>query len=59
MWWKAAEDGGTGWIARSGGAIGVPEQDTACGESIQVRRERLRMPTQAADPIVQVVDGDE
>ena len=31
----------------------------ARGQAVDVRRLRLRVPAEAADPVVQVVDGDE
>jgi len=39
--------------------MGVREQRPARRECVDVRRLDLRMPVQAADPIIQVVDGDD
>jgi hypothetical protein len=39
--------------------MGVGEQHPARGQAIEVGRLGVRMSTQAADPIVQVIDGDE
>ena len=40
-------------------AMGVAEQGAAPREPVDVGRPRLRMTAEAADPVVQVVDGDE
>lgn len=39
--------------------MGVGEENTARGESIEIRREGLRVPPEAADPIVQIIDREE
>ena len=39
--------------------MGVGEHYTTIRESIDVRRLHLRVPVQATDPIVLVIDGDE
>ena len=46
-------------IANRRGAIGVGEIHAACGQRVDIRRLRLRVTSQAADPIVQIVDRDE
>ena len=56
---QAAEDGRARRIARGRGAIGVAEQHAARGETVQIRRLRLRMPAEAADPVVEVVERNE
>lgn len=45
-------------IADRGGTVGVGEQQPAAGEAIQVRGLDVRMATEAADPVVHVVDDD-
>ena len=62
----AAGGGGTlaGHQTRPGGvaggrlAVGPPERDAAAGERVDVRRERLRVSVEDADPVVQIVDRD-
>ena len=39
--------------------MSVGEQRPAPSQAVDVRRPRLRVPTQASNPIVQVVDRDE
>ena len=39
--------------------MGLLEKDALLCERINVRRLRLGMPTKAANPVVQIVDGDE
>lgn len=37
----------------------VRKENPAAGKPIDVRRQRLRMAAQAADPVVEIVEGDE
>ena len=39
--------------------MGIREDNPSFGKAIHVRRQRLRMSAKKADPIVQVIDGDE
>ena len=41
------------------GAMSVGKANSSLGQAIHVGRNRLRMPTETADPIVQIVNGDE
>ena len=55
----ASEDGVTRWPAHGRGAMSVGEANSLLGQAIQIGRNRLRMPTETADPIVKIVNGDE
>ena len=48
-----------GGVAGGGLAVGPPERDAAPGERVDVRRERLRVTVEDADPVVQIVDRDD
>jgi hypothetical protein len=39
--------------------MGIGEANSPLGQAIQIGRNRLRMPTETAHPIVQIVNGDE
>jgi hypothetical protein len=54
-----AENSRTARIARRRWAICISKENTAGRESVEVRRNRLGMATQATDPIIQIVDGNE
>ena len=41
------------------GAMSVGKANASLGQAIHVRRDRLRMPTETADPIVQIVNANE
>src|SRR5262249_45248461 len=56
---QSGEQTGPRRIAQRGLAVRIGEKRSALCEPINVRRLRLRMPAQAADPVVLVVDGDE
>ena len=56
---QAGQQAGAGRIAQRRLAMRVGEQRAALGQPVDVRRPDLRMPAQAADPVVLVVDRDE
>lgn len=56
---QAAEDRAARGIARGRRAVGVAKQHPAGGQAVEVRRQRLRMPAEAADPVAQIVERDE
>ncbi len=39
--------------------MSVRKQHAACRERVDIRRDCLRVPTQYAYPVVEIVDGDE
>jgi len=39
--------------------MSVSEQHPALGQAIHIRRQRLRMPSKAANPVIQIIDCDE
>ena len=39
--------------------MGVGKQYTPLGQAIHIRRQRLRMPSKAANPVIQIIDCDE
>jgi hypothetical protein len=39
--------------------VGVGKQGAACGKPVQVGSLHLRVPGQAANPVIQVIDGKE
>ena len=55
----SGEKAGAGGVAEGGLAVGVGKEGAALGEPVHVRGERLGMPAEATDPVVQIVDGDE
>ena len=56
---SSGKDRRTTRIARRRGAVSVGEENSTGRQSIQIRRDRLWMPAQTADPIVQIIHGDE
>jgi hypothetical protein len=40
-------------------ALGIGEDDTPGSEAVDIGGGRLRVSSEASDPVVQVVDGDE
>ena len=56
---QAGEDARAARVAERGLAVGVGEGGAAGGELVDVRRLRLRVAAERADPVVQVVEGDE
>ena len=46
-------------VARRCRTMRVGEQHPALGQAIHVRRQRLRMPAKAANPVIQIIDCDE
>ena len=56
---QACQQAAPRWIAQRGLAMGVCEQRSTFGQRIDVGSLNLRMPAQAADPIVQIIDRDE
>lgn len=56
---QATHQAGPGRIAYRGLAMSVGEEDASLSEAIDVRRARLRMTTETADPVIEVVNGDE
>ena len=52
-------DGGARGEADGGLAVGVGEEGAPLGEGVDVRCPGLGMSAEAADPVVEVVDGDE
>lgn len=56
---EAGEEAGARRVAERCLAVGVGERGAAGGEAVEVRGERLRVAVQVADPVVEVVDGDE
>lgn len=55
----AGQDCRTRRVARGRGAVRVGKEHARRREAIEVRRARLRVPAEAADPVVEVIDGDE
>ena len=39
--------------------MSVGEKNPSSGEPVNVGRPGVRMPTEAANPVVQIIDGDE
>ena len=39
--------------------MGVSEEDSPVGQSINVGRPGIGMPPQTANPVIEVIDGDE
>jgi hypothetical protein len=56
---QSAHQGGARGIAKWRGAIGIHERHTHFGKAIEVRRFRLRIAFGVADPVIQIVRGDE
>ncbi len=56
---EAGHDGGAGGIASRAGAMGIGEKNTAFGEAVEVGRDALVISAHAADPVIQVIHGDE
>ena len=56
---KAGEKTCAGGVAEGRLAVCVGEEHAPIGKAVDVRRLRLRVAAQAADPVVQVVNGDE
>jgi len=46
-------------IAKGRITIGFCEGDAPIGEAVDIRSQRLRMPSQMAHPAIQIIDGDE
>ena len=55
---QPGQQAGPRWIAERRLAVGVGEESAAGGQPVHVRRLNLRMTLEAADPVVQIVDGD-
>ena len=55
----AGHDGTAGRIAGRGGAMSVGEELSAGGEAIEIGRDALFVSPHAADPVIEVVHGDE
>src|SRR3569623_649867 len=56
QWRPAAEHGCTRRIAKRRRAKGMCKEHAPSGEAFYVRPLGLRMPTETADPVVQVID---
>lgn len=55
----AAENRRARWIARGRRAVGIREKHPTLRQPVKVRRLRLRMSAQAADPVIEIVHRDE
>ncbi len=55
---RAGEEAGARRLADRRLAAGVVEERAAAGEGVEVRGGGLRVAAQAADPVVQVIDGE-
>ena len=53
------KNGGAAGATGRSGAVGVGEEDGLGGESLEVRSEGLRVTSEGANPVVEVIDGDE
>ena len=58
-WSEPKHDRGSGRIAYGSLAMGIGKQSSPCRQPVEVRGLDLRMPAQATDPVVEVVDGQE
>jgi len=56
---QTGHDGRARRTAQRCGAVGLFEEHAALGQCINVRCLRLRMAAEAADPIIQIIDGNE
>ena len=58
-WAHPRHERGARGIADRRGAVGACERHAQLGEPVEVRRLRLRIVLEVADPVAQIVDGDE
>ena len=58
-WQQATKYGSARWIAGWSQAVRVRKKHASLCESIDVGRSCLRMPAQAPNPVIQVIDGNE
>ena len=58
-WTEPRHDRSARWAAQWSGTMGLFKENALLCERINVRRLRLGMSSEAADPIVQIVDSDE
>lgn len=56
---QAEHDAGAGGVAEHGITMGVGKKGAAFGKGIDVRGLDHGVPAKAADPVVEVVNGDE
>ena len=57
-WPKTQHHRGAGWVADGSLAVGVGKQGSPRREPVEVWGLHLRMPTEATDPIIQVVNSE-
>jgi len=56
---QSGKKGGTGWSTDGALAVCIREQDAPLGKAINIRGACLGMSIEAANPVIEVIDGDE